>query len=306
MPTLEPFDYTKHKQRDVFGQGYPSTEYTITVPMPDGTVANIPSIWWDSKGNPHFFGNIPKDGDPVVDEERAIKEALKYEKESGLQFPRYTDFETAGKAAGMRSQQGGANVAPLASQPFEMTEDPYAQARGLMDLIGSKESRNDYNIAAGGSKNKFTDMTINDVLDWQRKNKNKAVGRYQIIPDTMDYLKNTLGLKGSEKFDEALQDQMFVELLRRRGYDDWSSGNLTDEGFANLLAKEWAAMPVMSDMQGHKRPVKAGESYYSGVGTNKALISPQDVLSALSLNKPEYATMDELLGAHDFFGTTIE
>ena len=194
--------------------------------------------------------------------------------------------------------------------PNEEYQDPYELARGLMYLIGSKESRNDYNIAAGGktsaNANKFTDMSINDVLDWQRKNKGKAVGRYQIIPDTMDYLKNTLGLKGSEKFDEALQDQMFVELLRRRGYDDWSSGNLTDEGFANLLAKEWAAMPVMSDMQGYKQPVKAGESYYTGVGSNKALYTVQDVLDALSSNQPKYATMDELLGAHDFFGTTIE
>jgi hypothetical protein len=188
----------------------------------------------------------------------------------------------------------------------EEYQDPYELARGLMYLIGNKESRNDYNIAAGGGKNKFTDMTINDVLDWQRKNKNKAVGRYQIIPDTMDYLKNRLKLKGSEKFNESLQDQMFVELLRRRGYDDWSSGQLPNEDFANLLAKEWAAMPVMSDMQGHVQPVKAGESYYQGVGSNRALYSVQDVLDALSSNQPKYATMDELLGAHDFFGTTIE
>ena len=306
MPTLEPFDKTRHKMRDVFGRGDPSTEYTITVRMPDGTFANIPSIWWDEKGDPTFFGTIPEEGDPIVDGQRAIDAAIKYEKDTGLEFQRYTDPQTAGQAAALRSRSGGGNTGPLATEPFEMTEDPYAQARGLMDLIGSKESRNDYNIAAGGKTNKFTDMTINDVLDWQRKNKNKAVGRYQIIPDTMDYLKNTLGLKGSEKFDESMQDAMFVELLRRRGYDDWTTGNISNEDFANQLAKEWAALPVMNDMQGNKRPVKAGESYYSGVGSNKALIAPQDVLSALSSNKPEYATMDELLGAHDFFGTTIE
>ena len=179
-----------------------------------------------------------------------------------------------------------------------MENDPYLQARGLMDLIGGKESSNDYNVAYGGTKDKFTDMTVDEILDWQKNyvkqgSPSSAVGRYQIITKTLKDLKKNLGLKGDEKFDEDLQDRMFMSLLERRGYGDWTQGNLTDEQFADQLAKEWASLPVMA----------TGRSYYDKDGLNKALISPEAVLQALSVNRPEYMTMDELLGAHDYFGT---
>jgi hypothetical protein len=48
---LVPFDKDIHTPRDV-GFGGPSTEYTMTVDAPDGQVAVIPSIWWDTNGEP--------------------------------------------------------------------------------------------------------------------------------------------------------------------------------------------------------------------------------------------------------------
>ena len=140
MPTLEPFDKTKHKMRDVFGHGDPSTEYTITVRMPDGTFANIPSIWWDEKGDPTFFGTIPEEGDPIVDGQRAIDAAIKYEKDTGLEFQRYTDPQTAGKAAALRSRSGGGNTGPLATKPKAdtswITDD-------MLDALAWQESKFD-------------------------------------------------------------------------------------------------------------------------------------------------------------------
>ena len=202
--------------------------------------------------------------------------------------------------------------------------DPYYQARPLMELIGAKESSSDYNKAYLGKKAPFTDMTLNDVLkwqdeylNWQRKNRkgktpSSAVGKYQIIKPTLKGLMKNMKLKGDEKFTPELQDAMIVELMKGRKYDDWLKGEISDEDFANNLAQEWASFPVVSDMEvtdkktGKKRNLKRGQSYWSNVADNKALITPEEVLEALKANKPQYMSMDELLGAHDFFGTLID
>ena len=53
------------------------------------------------------------------------------------------------------------------------------------------------------------------------------------------------------------------------------------------MAKEWASigMPIDYDVTNSKgqviRSIKAGQSYYAGVGNNRALIKPSDILVAL-------------------------
>lgn len=103
--TLIPFDKAIHKPKDI-GLGGPSTEYTITELSPEGRVWNVPTIWWDEKGNPKKLKNID-----------ALRQAFKYELETNLRFPRYDSFETGDQAAVERSKQGGAMVGPLA-QPM--------------------------------------------------------------------------------------------------------------------------------------------------------------------------------------------
>jgi hypothetical protein len=74
---LVPFDKDIHTPRDV-GFGGPSTEYTMTVDAPDGQVAVIPSIWWDTNGEP-----------VVLDQRDAERRSFEYEQETGKQFPRF-------------------------------------------------------------------------------------------------------------------------------------------------------------------------------------------------------------------------
>ena len=100
---LEPFDYRKHKPKDV-GKGKPSTEILTGVGLPDGQEMIIPTVWWDEKGNPVLFENV----------EDAMSEALRYEKETGLQFPRYSTPEEATAFAIARSKAGGASKGLLA------------------------------------------------------------------------------------------------------------------------------------------------------------------------------------------------
>ena len=48
------------------------------------------------------------------------------------------------------------------------------------------------------------------------------------------------------------------------------------------LSRVWAAIPVPKDMQGHTRMLKKGESYYAGVGSNKAHITPEMMYKAMA------------------------
>jgi hypothetical protein len=103
---LVPFDKDIHTSRDV-GLGGPSSEYTMTVDAPDGQVAVIPSIWWDTNGEP-----------VVLDQRDAERRSFEYEQETGKQFPRFPagGYELADEYAQARTRQGGASESPLASE----------------------------------------------------------------------------------------------------------------------------------------------------------------------------------------------
>ena len=157
------------------------------------------------------------------------------------------------------------------------------EATSLLDLVGEIESNNNYNAYYNNSQNdsvKFTDMSINEVLDWQNDyvgqgSVSSAVGKYQIIRKTLKSLVKEMGLTGSEKFDELQQDRMAKTLLNRRGFNKFKTGKLSLEGFANNLAKEWAALPVFGG-DNH------GLSYYAKDNINKARISNERVEKTLA------------------------
>ena len=52
------------------------------------------------------------------------------------------------------------------------------------------------------------------------------------------------------------------ELLRRRGYEDYKAGKLSTKKFIRNLSMEWASLPED----------ESNESYYKGIGNNKALV----------------------------------
>jgi hypothetical protein len=97
-----------------------------------------------------------------------------------------------------------------------------------------------------------TSMTIGEIMDlqdntganrrisdkqWIAAGRLHAVGRYQIVGDTMISLVKRLGLPRDTLFDEATQDRLALELVKRRA----EAGNLTSG-----LRSEWIGLQYMN------------------------------------------------------------
>jgi muramidase (phage lysozyme) len=157
-------------------------------------------------------------------------------------------------------------------------ESTPGSARSLLGLIGQHESGQNYNAVYGHSKGNgvdFTNMTVNEVLAWQRQYVNdgsasSAVGRYQIIQKTLRGLRDEMGLSGDEKFDQSMQDRMAMRLLERRGLESYRNGRITEAQFMDNVAKEWASMPT-----------RTGRGHYDGDGLNAVGVSTAPVLAAI-------------------------
>jgi hypothetical protein len=217
------------------------------------------------------------------------------------------DFHTNGSFTAYNGERsitdlinGAVQDALSLPKPVARPHDEFAAYRPLMNLIATHEaSVGNYNAVYlpyfrdHRSENfDLTRMTINEVRELQQKMvddgyDSTALGRYQIIDDTMAYLVKRLNLTGNELYDEKLQDEMAVTLLRRRGVDAYLAGNMKETRFITALAKEWASFPKD----------ETGLSYYENVGNNTALLSYDKVLRAVqdtsrlrvSLNGPKQA-----------------
>ncbi|HSX43470.1 MAG TPA: hypothetical protein VLF59_05290 [Candidatus Saccharimonadales bacterium] len=152
----------------------------------------------------------------------------------------------------------------------------------LLNTIAQGESNGNYNAYYGNAHNTdihFTDMTIAQVLDWQRQyvasgSPSSAVGRYQIIHPTMLGLVAQLQLDTTAKFDASMQDRLAITLMERRGSVAFVYKKLTEQEFAANLAKEWASLPRMTGPD-------PGKSYYTDDGLNTARVSIPAVTTAV-------------------------
>lgn len=166
----------------------------------------------------------------------------------------------------------------------QLTQDDMIENwnNNLLDLIAKHESLGNYNAISGNANNQnipITEMTIAEVQELQANFRehgmySSAVGKYQVIRITLLETAEALNLPPDTIFNEETQDLIAMHLLRRRGYDDFISGNITEEEFANNLSKEWAALPLVNGD-------RAGESYYQGDGLNRALVEPGIILNLL-------------------------
>jgi hypothetical protein len=109
-----------------------------------------------------------------------------------------------------------------------------------------------------------------------------AVGKYQIIPSTMDRAVEVLGLDRSQRFTPELQDRIFSEFLivgKRPAIHDYIVGTpgASLEAAQRGLAMEWASF-------GH--PDKGGRSYYGGA--NHASITLDQSAQALEQMRAGY------------------
>lgn len=144
----------------------------------------------------------------------------------------------------------------------EGTSDEAARKKGL---ASGYDVSLGYGAYGGGPKKPLSEMTLAEVKEYQKamladpsnKLKSSAVGKYQIISGTLKELQAELGLKETDKFDAATQDKMAQALLKRRGLDKYTSGQISAEKFQLGLAQEWASIA----------DPRTGQGYYAGQRT---------------------------------------
>lgn len=179
-------------------------------------------------------------------------------------------------------------------------------ATPLLDFIGNKESDGYDDISGLISQSRYpakniTQMTIQEILDWQESidasQLSEAVGRYQIMEDTLRGYNNDrgvgpgnplykrAGLSAGDLFSPENQDKMAIVLLNGRGLNRFLSGEITADQFANNLANEWASLPLVSGPN-------AGLSVYAGDRAgNRALTTVQAFLDAVNAVKANVNTL---------------
>lgn len=136
-------------------------------------------------------------------------------------------------------------------------------------LIQEAESRRDgYDAVQFGARIKPdkrpTQMTLAEVFAWidATPGQPHAIGRYQIIPQTLRRLVTKAGVKPSQRFGPKVQDQLADVLLAEAGLHRFRAGTLERQRFMNNLAEIWAGLPNST-----------GKSHYDGYAGNKASVS---------------------------------
>jgi hypothetical protein len=80
------------------------------------------------------------------------------------------------------------------------------------------------------------------------------------------------GLPISTRYTPSCQDFLILLRLKNtRQLNQWKSGSITDQAFCLNLAKEFASIPVPFTVRGAERTVNPGQSFYAGVGSNRAV-----------------------------------
>ena len=167
--------------------------------------------------------------------------------------------------------------------PDVSKNDDIDRFASLKNTIRQIEGNNNYNAYNGNPTNDkviFTDMTIQQALDWQKNNGGKAIGVYQYKDESLlEALKGT-GISKDVKFNEEVQEKLADWSIRvKRKGNKYLSGDITYNELAELLASEWAALPMIS---GDRK----GKSRYGG--SNESQITAEtyeDIIKAIQVYK---------------------
>lgn len=146
-------------------------------------------------------------------------------------------------------------------------------------------------IRPGEPPTDFSKLSVGAVQDLQHLPRHDparvfAVGKYQIIPSTMDAAVARLGITRDTPFTPELQDRIFTDYLLREkqpAVRDYIMGvqGATREQAQLGLAREWASFGD---------PFKEGRSYYGGA--NRAHITLEQSADALDRMREAYARAD--------------
>jgi hypothetical protein len=119
--------------------------------------------------------------------------------------------------------------------------------------------------------NGITNMTLDEIFEVQeargkgsygqfvkdnnpKKKLSTPVGKYQFVGGTLKALVKKLGIKGSELFDEEMQDKLFMAKMKERGFEDFLKGDLSLNAFMKNMAAEWAGF---NDSSSARKALKA-------------------------------------------------
>ncbi|MFC5570315.1 XVIPCD domain-containing protein [Lysobacter yangpyeongensis] len=136
----------------------------------------------------------------------------------------------------------------------------------------------------------FSQLTVGQLQELQHASRRDpdrlfAVGKYQIIPQTMDDAVARLGLQPGERFTPQVQDRIFSEYLivtKRPAIHDYIVGkpDATLHNAQYALACEWASFGD---------PSKEGRSHYGGA--NHGSITLEESATALNAMRTQYRTL---------------
>lgn len=190
-----------------------------------------------------------------------------------------------------RTQRGGGGGSGSAAESRDSTTRAYIPSSGggagggvyapILDLIAKYESGSGKweSMAPGTTLPGATKMTIAEVA----RRATGAVGMYQNLPQYLNQRARAVGLNpNTALYNEENQRKIAVYLIEK-GQANVTPQMLKDNPDEAMirLSRVWAAIPVPKDMQGHRKRVKRGESYYAGVGNNKAHITPEMMYQAM-------------------------
>jgi hypothetical protein len=170
--------------------------------------------------------------------------------------------------------------------------------RPFLELVGAIEASRGYDAITGFAPFRpdrpITEMTIGEVLDWQGRIREAgaeatAVGRFQFIRDTLEFLTRVYQVPHDTLLDRRTQDYLARVLLHRCGFYDPST---PVEQLGDCLAGTWAALPMLT---GERR----GRSRYEGRANNHARTSPEVVIAVLSVRFAPDAITVAARGASD-------
>lgn len=164
-----------------------------------------------------------------------------------------------------KTEFGGYGDSPMP----ELQMDAVTKGRvgEVLNLVAGPESGGDYAKMFGGKSDPdILKMTMEELTGYQLRHAKKygssAAGRYQIMHfNTLKYARKAGLDPKTDTFSPANQDKMGIVFLRECGLESWLNDKMTDEQFLERLSRVWAGVPS---------PSKGGNSYYGGVGLNKA------------------------------------
>jgi len=141
----------------------------------------------------------------------------------------------------------------------------------IKEIIATYESRGDYGIANTGKAGDISTIKVDSVSIGELKsywnlpkyNKSRvfAMGKYQVIPDTLSSLSRKVNLVDTDIFDptnqEKIADEIFTGKTKRRKLGDYltgrNKGSLLDlQAAVQDVGLEWASMPVIFDSSRNK------------------------------------------------------